>query len=907
MRKTSFKMLSILLAVMLTVSLIPAVSAETTLAPADIKIVYSMEDCGLANGAYLLQNGAKVNDVSYATTNGFWMLGEIDFSSSTLIQRSTTCKGIVFAPAKDNWWSIKIKVPQAGLYELNLNYSTRSNGGTADIYFGGSELTTKQILSDESLNKGTVVFYDSNYPSTYNNGQTKTIANVEVPVAGEYTIVVKATYKGNNGTGGSAYRQFINSFVLQGSDTAVAGVLGSVAVGENDNKIKVGETFTPALGAVYNTDERTTIADTDGVTYSSDNPKVFDVVDGKVLAKKIGTANIIASKDGWANTILTKVEVVPTLDWSDITCVYSTEIDGVSCMDNVSYTETSGLWKFAAKHSNATLARNTNHGVQGSVAVGGWWAMEIYVPKAGAYTLKLNHSKSSDCGVTGIYFGNINTKPATLVAGDELGTVEFYHSASSKPGFESTAGVVEVPTAGTYIVAFKALAQADGSGNVSNAKARHYFKSVILDGCTVDTKTYAPIISSVTATPASIEVDGEATVMTKAALMSDAANPANATITYAVADGDEAVATVSGNTVTGLSEGTATIIATATQNGISTSKSVDITVTAPAPQDPSIEIADTEVTVGVQAETANGTVSSNLGSAINEVEMGTTVTVTAEANPGYEFAYWKNSAGTVLSENATESFVVNTNSSFTAVFDKIATEVSDEVDVYLYNANGMPFWSDTVEKGTTFATVAESAFTAKGDPTFAGYVFEHWSNTADKAEIPGETKLSALTRAVAIYSDSDVAYTVKVNGSTVASNIKYGRTATVSCHEPDFVCWKLGDKIVSYESDYTFFVWRNVDLTSITGEATDAMPVAALDKSGETYHLIYGVPAGYTRIEAGIIFGTQPDVTIDSTDGYKLSAVRGTGHFTATSDFAYARGYIIYKTPANEIRILYAD
>ncbi|MBE6964652.1 MAG: hypothetical protein E7441_01300 [Ruminococcaceae bacterium] len=360
-------------------------------------------------------------------------------------------------------------------------------------------------------------------------------------------------------------------------------------------------------------------------------------------------------------------------------------------------------------------------------------------------------------------------------------------------------------------------------------------------------------------------------------------------------------------TITANAAGTATVWAE-TSDGTKSSE-ITVTVTAPAeePEEPGEAVTDTKVSVAVQPEnTEEGTVSWN-GATIDEVNMGDTVTATATAKDGYVFRYWKNAIGQVLSENAEESFVINTNSAITAVFDKVEEDAAT-VSVELFNANGMPFDNKNVDKGTTFADAIAGVET----PSYTGFgSFKHWSMYADESKIADDMLIKKNTRAVAIFDDPTEKYTVSVNGTPVHSDVLYGTEVTVSSDSADFSYWKLGEKIVSYNPNYKFTVWGDVNLVPVTGEDVEAAPVAVLDEVDGNPLLIYSVPESYNVVEAGILFGSTANITIYSVDGGRAAAARGTGQFTAQPKAgetpAHSRGYLIFKNASGETRILYAD
>ena len=306
---------------------------------------------------------------------------------------------------------------------------------------------------------------------------------------------------------------------------------------------------------------------------------------------------------------------------------------------------------------------------------------------------------------------------------------------------------------------------------------------------------------------------------------------------------------------------------------------------------------DSLVSVSVLSE-KNGSVSvEGEYEVIDEVEIGTEIKATATPDVGYAFAYWRNAAGMWLSGNATETFVINTNTAVIAVYDKTDASEDENVPVRFYNGNGSLIESKSVEKGSEFGTVKIA------NPSLTGYAFDRWS-------ISDETKIEELTRAVALYVDSSETYEIKVGAETVASGKKYGDRATVSSESEDFSCWKLGEDIVSYEKSFSFDIYGNAELTEICDGEAEALPSVALDVINNEYFIIYNVPQGYTRIEAGILFG---DGAAPSVGGFnsKASEKTGSGQFTAKpsgkEDNLFARGYLLFRDSEGAVRVIYTS
>ncbi len=511
-------------------------------------------------------------------------------------------------------------------------------------------------------------------------------------------------------------------------------------------------------------------------------------------------------------------------------------------------------------------------------------AFEINVPVRGYYDLEINKVFMTSTSYNNNMNVYISESAASTNTDDLIGIYNSYNSELNK-----TAEFIRLGTryfeAGKYIVTFHNT----GSSNYG----------IISSFALVSGTNDALMGGKISSTASSINVDENETATVKAT--GYLSSTAQATTAFTYTSSDTAVATVNEETgvVTPVKEGKVTITATATDAEIANTLTTDITITCNKPGE---VVADTKVNFKASAY-EGGSVSDTR---VQEVTIGTDVTVTATPDTGYTFAYWKNSAGVVLSTNAIETFKVSTNMGVIAVFDETPTD--DAIPVYFYNGNGVPLGNASVAKNTTFA-VAKEAAEVPETPSLTGFVFKHWSDKNEETPILDTDTITALTRAVAIYEDANTTYTVTVGTEAVETGKKYGDPVTVNGSD-NFSCWMLGDKVMSYEKNYTFNVYGNITLTEVTEGDADKAPVLVLDKVGGNYFLTYD-EADYELVEAGILFGSE-NVTIESIDGYKASAKKGTGQFTAqphkdADDDTIARGYMIIQDVEDNVRVIYAD
>ncbi len=343
--------------------------------------------------------------------------------------------------------------------------------------------------------------------------------------------------------------------------------------------------------------------------------------------------------------------------------------------------------------------------------------------------------------------------------------------------------------------------------------------------------------------------------------------------------------------ITATNYGAATVTVSGMINGVSipaTRKTVTV------PYDGAGDLIESKkVTFAAFAE-KGGTVTDD--KKVKSVDIGSSVEVTATPDEGYEFAYWRNASGKHLSSEATETFTVNTNTSVIAVFDKVVAEEGDTtVPVYFYNENGSLIEKKDVEKGTTFETASNGI-----EKSLTGFTFREWSISKD-------TIINSILRAVALYDKETTEYSVTVGGKVAATGA-YGTKVTVNGSD-NFVAWKLGNNIVSYDKNYSFYIWGNITLEEGTEGEVTVSPTVAINEKGDSYFIAYNVPEGYSLVEAGIVFAETGVPEVGSFYS-KAVAKEGTGQFTAKKGDGketVARGYVMFRDSKGNVAVIYAD
>ncbi len=914
------KIVSLLLALCLVCTLLPCTfAAETTVERSGVKVVYRLSDHmeTLAYGSSEADGGSNdMKDINSDITDGFYSFLSNPADSAHYEKSSSGAFGYGvlsnlkkrFVSFTDNSKvSFEILVPKAGTYTFEMYNFLSNNSNIKDAYV--NVYLSKGAISTAAADKvGTYTCYtddpakNSTIPETPSN-----VGDVEIVKPGKYIVTFTTTnsprWHYNN----------IGTFVLNGGDD-VAPMITDVSAEE---EIDIGEETEITVITEYMSDAETFA---EGVTYtyaSSDNAIATVDENGRIKGSGVGTATITvtATKDGVSSSRTVDIFVSdPDAAKINLTYNFSSNMIGWKEVDpgfasltydktkdfNAYYTNSAGHlghhsdkeW-FKGSQTDTTGARRGLQLAYPNV----WYAATIRVPVSGKYVASVDYAKYySSTGYLGVYLFEKDADlsgeeiEASLTEANMLNRIYQVDSTAKSATWQDEPAVLKTVdlTAGEYYLVFK---QQDGGSYA-------WFGDFYLNGYGSGT---APIITDCTAEKTELEIDETADIETAVRYITDGSSAEG--VAYAYESSAPGVAEVSADgTITAKAAGNATITvtATATNATLPGTRTIDITVNAPTILPEEEEITDTTVLFKAGAYTG-GTVSND---DIQEVTIGTDVTVTATADVGYTFAYWKNSAGVVLSTNATETFKVSTNMAVIAVFDKDVAE-GENIPVYFYNGNGILLKDTTVAKDTTFGVAKDAANV--GTPSLTGFTFSHWSDKDAEVAIADSDLITALTRAVAIYKDDETkTFTVKNGDATVASGKKYGDSVTVNGSD-NFKAWKLVDKVMSYEKDYTFNVYGDITLTEVTDETMAKAPVLVLDKVDGNYFLTYDA-GNYELVEAGILFAKTGTPEIGSYNS-KAIAVKGTGQFTAQPSIeneSIARGYMICKD-GNSYKVIYAD
>ncbi|MDE6307565.1 MAG: InlB B-repeat-containing protein, partial [Bacteroidales bacterium] len=294
---------------------------------------------------------------------------------------------------------------------------------------------------------------------------------------------------------------------------------------------------------------------------------------------------------------------------------------------------------------------------------------------------------------------------------------------------------------------------------------------------------------------------------------------------------------------------------------------------------------------------------------------GTTVTMTATPAQYYEFVEWQDKDGNTLSKNASYSFVISQDTTFTAVFSRLqytVTLVSNPSKDY-GTINGT---SGSASDGGTFDAGSKRHLEAKPK---SGYEFVKWmSDTKELGTNPVYEFILTEDITITAYfqekQELDIKVTVvPVNAGTVtgAGKVQRGNNAVLTANPGEnykFLYWERIDgtqhednpyTLVQPKRDYSFtanFRTKNqytVTVMPVPNNAAGTITKTGLLENGKaledaTVTLTANPAEGYTFVEWQDAAGTQ--VSTDAT----LT-------FTATANVVYKA--IFDETPIQQYMV----
>ena len=290
-------------------------------------------------------------------------------------------------------------------------------------------------------------------------------------------------------------------------------------------------------------------------------------------------------------------------------------------------------------------------------------------------------------------------------------------------------------------------------------------------------------------------------------------------------------------------------------------------------------------------------------------EFGTTATVTATANTGYNFVNWTEN-GTQVSANASYSFTVSGDRTLVANFSTQSYVITASADP---EAGGVITGSGGYDYGET-CTLTATANT--------GYNFTRWTMNGSQVSTNLTYSFTVTQSATYVAHFSPNSYNIIVSanpsdGGTVSGDgsYEYGTTATVTASANtgyDFVNWTENGTQVSANASYSFTV--SGDRTLVANFSTQSYVVtASADPEeggvvtgsggydyGETCTLTATANMGYTFTnwtKDGTVVSEEPTYSFVVTESCELVA-----HLSFDNDVAdnNASALLVYPNPVQD-------
>jgi len=414
------RLLSLILAISMMISLFPTISATGITEMSGIKVVYDISSyVGVRNDL-----SVPFSSLTYEKTKGFWAYaanrrqfyswtenGKDNITTSGEDLNWVNGKGIAIRD-RNNWWAIKINVPESGYYTPKAYYGTYRNGGfKVDMNYYTLPVTANGVSVDLADSAFAI---ENNLIGSINCTDTAAtdITMCETPHTfkaryfekGEHYIIFYPTCTDEGKTG--TLRGLVSDFVLDGGDKAVP--MDIEISGE-----EVGD-----LDATVYLSDGTTIKD---VTYKSENEEIATINEnGVITVFEDATVGITVSaeNDGYSLSktfdVAVKKPAIPGISVTyDIASRVGSRNDTTVKFSSMTYESNNNLWAYAANRrlryswaangydSITTSGEDLNY-LQGKglgIRVrSNWWAIKIQVPETGIYLPKMSYITYTNTG-----------------------------------------------------------------------------------------------------------------------------------------------------------------------------------------------------------------------------------------------------------------------------------------------------------------------------------------------------------------------------------------------------------------------------------------------------------------------------------------------------------------------------
>ncbi|MBQ2743391.1 MAG: hypothetical protein IJF32_11385 [Oscillospiraceae bacterium] len=849
-------------------------------------------------------------------------LGNVILSSSNLRMdfKKNTLK------EADTSFALRIKVPTPGKYDIMLDSeSANEYGGQANVYLVKAEEEKDYTSADlEAITTNILGVYISD-DSVYGHGSMT--AKAQTLEAGEYLLVF-APYKLSN-LGADYSRCFISSITLTPHDETA--VETEVPFSLPQKILHEGETLT-LEGVPY------------GAVLSSSAPDILTVnAKGEVIGKAMGKVTVTADVNGTKQSI--EIPVVGENKLSAKNAYFENGLYhstyGTGAADSATPWEYGGLNKSSAVSKAYDITTTTASGLElpgrtepvnglkivkndcrtyvtmdtgtaedlnGDIAAEegkiyeftGWTKLD----KRDGYVLP-DYTRTSVALVT--YYMNTSSKPANKAGGNvSVWADGDYTTADETTGWKYF-------TSGSRLQNYANLNLTDES-NVVNLVPRFVLnyettvENTGMEAYLTEFSVHEVVFDELVLSAENVELkagsetENTATVTVEACNSNTGSQIKNfngdiVTGTPSFKSNNTAVATVDEATgvINAVGAGSTTVEVSTTIGGVT--KTAEVKVIVDGGEDKVPETVTAGVLTNYEAAASGVTAAGYTVNNTKDVVTGTKITAEAKDTTDYKFICWKVGGAFLQTDAKVENYVVNTNTSLTAVYEPINTELKI---VEFWNANKQFLSMDDDNDGeiTEPTAPAVTGFTLTGK----------W--LVDEGKYLDVNSLEVgTTRAVAEVEEGNTAVSgeVKYDGTKVSEEHTYGTKVTRTASGAKY--WTRDGKTVFFGDTYTYFMWDGTEIEAHTDEK-ELEPVIILDDPANGAYMIeYCVPQGFEKVEAGILFAKSgtPEVTGFGSKAASQSA-DAHGQFTAQADAdeKVVRGYLIYQVDG-EKKIIYTD
>ena len=209
------------------------------------------------------------------------------------------------------------------------------------------------------------------------------------------------------------------------------------------------------------------------------------------------------------------------------------------------------------------------------------------------------------------------------------------------------------------------------------------------------------------------------------------------------------------------------------------------------------------------------------------------------------------------------------------------------------------FWN---QDKSFLGAIAKEDIVSLPEVSLIGHSFKGWFTAPGKNLVLDDVTVD--TNVVADYEensylDADNAYDkVRVNGeNALASN--YGEAVVCKDNNGTVTHWMRDGKIVSYDEEYTHYIW-DATMISSSYAPVEKKPLVVLENTTiDGASMIEYDGAGKQIVEVGILFGAAETTPVVGSTFDKYASQRSDNHgqFAAKpvdDSYTVARGYMIY-------------